>query len=123
MRYGLSQSWSIPLSLSVGIGLWIGPTLYLIVCQQMWYPIARKETPTRARLRLSSYPTPSSFPSSWYRVCNSWEVGIKEIKTFSLCSREVVVYRGEDGIVRVRYLLSISLSIVSFVKMMFVCRW
>eukprot|EP00455_Lapot_gusevi_P038996 TRINITY_DN4368_c0_g2_i1.p1 TRINITY_DN4368_c0_g2~~TRINITY_DN4368_c0_g2_i1.p1 ORF type:complete len:419 (+),score=112.61 TRINITY_DN4368_c0_g2_i1:83-1339(+) len=45
--------------------------------------------------RLGRLPPP--FPNGWYRVCDSDEIKIGQVKEYHVCALSIVVYRGEDG--------------------------
>ena len=40
---------------------------------------------------------PAFFPNGWFRLCNSDELKINEVKYFDYCGRDVAVFRGSNG--------------------------
>jgi cholesterol 7-dehydrogenase len=59
----------------------------------------RRQNIDRNRAKCKQFPPP--YPNGWYRICNSDEVRVKEVRAETVCEKEFVVFRGEDGTVGV----------------------
>lgn len=75
--------------------------VYEFAARMIFLKSSPPEDPGRAARRLPSYNKGSEFPTGWFRVAHSDEIGVQEVKYIKALGRDLAVFRGEDGKVRV----------------------
>lgn len=58
------------------------------------------EDPMVAKKRLATYQKGAAYPTGWFRVLNSDELDVSQVKYTQALGRDLAVFRGEDGKVR-----------------------